>query len=550
VSIKPHRAGLVLAVFLTVVGGKMSAVRAKDETSNNFIADALAYEILEQQQVIIDVQEFVEPRIPEMPDVKTEAEWQQAADQIRSEVLDKVIFRGQAKAWRDAETEVEWLETIEGGPGYQIKKFRYEALPGLWVPALLYEPTNLNGPAPVVLNVNGHDGEGKAAPYKQIRCINQSKRGIIALNVEWLGMGQLRGDEYQHGLINAIDLCGTSGIATHFLAQTRALDLLLDHPNADPTRVGVTGLSGGGWQTIFFSALDPRVTLANPVAGYSSFRTRLEQFSDLGDSEQTPSDLATVADYNHLTALLAPRPSLLTFNMKDNCCFAAPHAIPPLARAATPIFSVFDEEDNLRFHVNLNPGDHNYGQDNRQAFYRLIGDHWFTDDPDFDPAEIAVSDEIKTAEELHVPLPENNRTLHSIAMDLSADLPQVPERPDNLDEQAWQNQRRKELRGLVKPITGKVITEQIRSESHNGISASFHQLRLADAWTVPVVVLEPKDAQNSQGTALLMADSGRADEKTEAVANKLLNDGHRVVAFDPFFFGESVPSERDYLWAS
>ena len=94
--------------------------------------------------------------------------------------------------------------------------------------------------------------------------------------------------------------------------------MLLSLKNADPERVVVSGLSGGGWQTIFISALDTRVTLANPVAGYSSFLTRVRRLKDLGDSEQTPCDMATVADYTHLTALLAPRPTLLTYCAKDN----------------------------------------------------------------------------------------------------------------------------------------------------------------------------------------------------------------------------------------
>ena len=68
--------------------------------------------------------------------------------------------------------------------------------------------------------------------------------------------------------------------------------MLVDHPHADVERVAMAGLSGGGWQTILLSSLDRRVTLANPVAGYSSFKTRVEYFSDLGDSEQTPTDLA------------------------------------------------------------------------------------------------------------------------------------------------------------------------------------------------------------------------------------------------------------------
>src|SRR4029077_6431138 len=114
-------------------------------------------------------------------------------------------------------------------PGYQIKKLRYEALPGLWIPALLYEPEKVVGKMPAVLNVNGHDSKGKAAPYKQVRCINQAKRGMLALNLEWYGMGQLATPGFQHGLIDGVDLCGTSGIATHFLAMRRALDILLTH---------------------------------------------------------------------------------------------------------------------------------------------------------------------------------------------------------------------------------------------------------------------------------------------------------------------------------
>ena len=85
----------------------------------------------------------------------------------------------------------------------------------------------------------------------------------------------------------------------------RGLDVLLALEHADPSRVAVSGLSGGGWQTIFISSLDTRVTLSNPVAGYSSFRTRARHGMDLGDSEQTPVDLAGVADYDVLTMLRA-----------------------------------------------------------------------------------------------------------------------------------------------------------------------------------------------------------------------------------------------------
>ncbi|HNP74429.1 MAG TPA: hypothetical protein PKK15_25130, partial [Kouleothrix sp.] len=50
---------------------------------------------------------------------------------------------------------------------------------------------------------------------------------------------------------------------------------------------------------------------------------------DLGDSEQTPSDLAGVADYSHLTAMMAPRWLTIANNAKDSCCFRADYAPAP-----------------------------------------------------------------------------------------------------------------------------------------------------------------------------------------------------------------------------
>jgi hypothetical protein len=112
------------------------------------------------------------------------------------------LFRGEAKKWAAAPTRIEWAGDIPGGPGYKIRKLRYEAVPGLWIPALLYVPEKISGKVPVHMAVNGHDGAGKAADYKQMRCINLAKRGVISLNVEWYGMGQLRGPGYSHSLMN------------------------------------------------------------------------------------------------------------------------------------------------------------------------------------------------------------------------------------------------------------------------------------------------------------------------------------------------------------
>ncbi len=109
-----------------------------------------------------EVMEFTDARVMPMPDVETIAEWEAFVRRQRQATFAEVIYRGSAAQWRDAELGVEYLDTIDGGPGYSIRKLRYEAVPGLWIPALLYVPDNLTGKVPVIMNVNGHDGNGKA----------------------------------------------------------------------------------------------------------------------------------------------------------------------------------------------------------------------------------------------------------------------------------------------------------------------------------------------------------------------------------------------------
>jgi cephalosporin-C deacetylase-like acetyl esterase len=488
------------------------------------IEKLLARSIIDSNTPLQEVQAFTEARVPLMPTVDSAAEWTRIADRLRKDTLDRVVFRGEAAKWRKQKTKVVWLETIEGGPEYRIRKLRYEAVPGMWIPALLYEPIELTRKVPIAMHVNGHEGIGKAVAYKQIRCINLAKRGMIVLNPEWIGMGQLRGTNYLHYRMNQLDLCGTSGLAPFYLAMKRGLDILLEHRNADPERVTVSGLSGGGWQTIFISSLDTRVKLANPVAGYSSFRTRARFFSDLGDSEQTPCDLATVADYAHLTAMMAPRPLLLTFNYTDNCCFASPHALPPLLDAALPIYNLFGKKHNVRAHVNHVPGDHNFGLDNRQALYRMIGEHFYGDDPAFITMEIPCEEEVKDSKQLEVELPPDNAHFNSIALALAENLPR----------------RKAELREIIRATNYYAHAERVG----NAEGATYWKLKLNETWTVPCVELKRGEPT---ATVILFSENGRRALAKEVEA--LLQERKRVLAVDPFYYGESKIIARDYLFA-
>jgi len=246
----------------------------------------LSAPILAPKQTTVETQIHLASRVKPIPPIAERAAWERYARELRAKILENVVFRGEAAKWREQPTRVEWLDTLPGN-GYRVKKFRYEAVPGMWLPGLLYEPAKLSGRVPAIVNLNGHEGDGKANSYIQERCINLAKKGMLAYNYEWFGMGELRGGENAHYKLNQIDLTGTSGLAAFFLAQTRLVDIALMHPNADPKRIGATGLSGGGWQTIVLSSLDPRIALAMSVAGYSSFVTRTQFEKDLGDSEQT-----------------------------------------------------------------------------------------------------------------------------------------------------------------------------------------------------------------------------------------------------------------------
>jgi hypothetical protein len=456
-------------------------------------------------------------------------------------MLEGIVFRGAAAEWRNTNCGVAWLDTIDGGPGYRIRKFRYEALPGMWLPGLLYLPDKLSGNVPVAMHVNGHAAEGKAVPYKQLRSINLVKRGMLVLNLEWFGMGQLRTPGFAHGRMNQLDLCGASGLAPFYLALSRGLDIAESLAHADKSRIVVSGLSGGGWQTILISSLDPRVALANPVAGYGGFRTNI-LFDDMGDSEQVPTDMAVVADYTHLTALRAPRPTLLTYNAGDECCFKSGHTLESLVDAARPIFALHKAEDRLRWHVNHKPGTHNFEQENREKLYAAIGDFFYPGDASFVRTEIESTAELKTADELDVPLPADNVDFHRLAQSLAQKLPRDAQLPtDKAAAESWQRQNRAKLLALLR-IPRYEAKQASRSDPDKESFSSAVQFKLGDDWTVPAVEVYTR-TRNWEGTAVMVADAGRAALADDI--ERLRREGHNAWAVDLLFFGEDRVKSQD-----
>ena len=88
-------------------------------------------------------------------------------------------------------------------------------------------------------------------------------------------------------------------------------------------RFAMLGLSGGGWTTTIYSAIDPRISQSFEVAGSIPIPYRIN-FNDIGDKEQNVDDFYNSFNYSTLYALAATGPGKLHFqilNQGDNCCF-------------------------------------------------------------------------------------------------------------------------------------------------------------------------------------------------------------------------------------
>lgn len=84
------------------------------------------------------------------------------------------------------------------------------------------------------------------------------------------------------------------------------------------------GISGGGWTTSLYSAIDPRIYNSYPVAGIMPFYL-YEKSEAMGDYEQSHPELANIANRFELFILGSygeGRSQLLIFNKDDPCCFS------------------------------------------------------------------------------------------------------------------------------------------------------------------------------------------------------------------------------------
>ena len=537
---------------LLLISFLLSGAVAFSQTEPDTVRPILKRPLQSKEVVTFQLQQFVLKHAPKLPHPASAAQWTAEAGQIRQRVLREVVFHGWPKDWVNSSPQFEDLGTLSSGKGFQIHKLRYEIVPGFYTVALLYEPETLTAKMPAVLNTMGHYADlGYAPAFEQKLCINQALRGIIALNPEWIGMGEMNVQGNVHWLLSQLDLVGANGVGLFYLAMRRGLDYLYNDPHVDRNRIGVTGLSGGGWQTIFLSSLDPRVKVSIPVAGYTNILGRDVRViaGEPGDIEQNPTDLLTVADYDTLTALRAPRPTLLIHNAEDNCCFRAPLVKPYNYDQIRPFFMLYGKEGDFQFHQNTNISAHNYGQDNREAAYRFF-DKYF--DLHAGSTEIPVGQYVKSYDQLHIDLPADNLTILGLARKFAAGITRPPVPADPALKTEWVTEERAKLARLLRysPVTVKEVWPEFDTY-HNQVESISYRFELSNGLGATGVWMKEVTTKPGAPLTIVLNDGGTQAMATETwdrvpeVGDRLARQ-QQVLAANLIFTGDDAPSTPNF----
>src|SRR5882724_3052339 len=463
------------------------------------------------------------------------------AKDLRRHLLKDVIFHGWPREWITSQPRFEQVGAISSSEGYRIRKFRYEIVPGFWSTALLYEPESIRGKAPAILNLLGHYRDGKAMEFEQKRCINYALQGMVALDLEWIGYGESRHAENSHWFAADLDLVGANAAGLFFLAMRRGLDFLEEQPDVDHHRLGATGLSGGGWQTIVLGALDDRVAVAVPVAGTCSLISKLDrpEPSNIGDTEEVPTDFLAGQDYSHLVALRAPRPTLLIYNAVDDCCYRAPLTKPYMYDNVLPIFSLFGRQAQFQWHENTEPGTHNYEIDNRQQSYRFFCEQFGLPMPQ---REISI-DHLRTVEQLSVGLPENNLTILALAKKLAAGTRHDPASSEQRNRSRWGAAKRNRLKDVLRYSPVSVTHPwMLANTRQNGIESLSYRFEFSNGLNAVGVWFKATNTPANSPMTIVLDDEGK--RSAGVAVSEALNRGEQVLALDLLLTGDAAPESR------
>ncbi|MXV15213.1 alpha/beta hydrolase family protein [Hufsiella ginkgonis] len=248
--------------------------------------------------------------------------------------------------------------------GYTVQNIAIETLPGLYVCGSVYRPVNAKGKLPVILNPDGHFDKGRYRADSQYRCAMLARMGAIAMDYDLFAWGesllQFKTADHRRAIAQSIQA----------LNGMRILDYLLSLRDSDPSRVAITGGSGGGSQTMLLSAIDDRFTLSVSVVMLSSYHSGgCPCESGMG------THLCGGGTNNvEIAAMSAPKPQLVISDGKD-WTQNVPQTEFPFLQKIYGFYGRSELAENAHF-----PGEgHDYGLSKRLAMYRFIAGNFHLD---------------------------------------------------------------------------------------------------------------------------------------------------------------------------
>ncbi|MEQ8879147.1 MAG: acetylxylan esterase, partial [Cyclobacteriaceae bacterium] len=208
---------------------------------------------------------------------------------------------------------------------FKVEKIIFESMPGFHVTGSLFIPNRLKGKHPAILYVSGHTELAYKYPNYQHVIINLVKKGFVVFAIDPVGQGErlqyfdpetgksaVGGPTTEHSYPGLQCFLAGESVNKYFIWDgIRAIDYLHTRKEVDTNRLGVTGRSGGGTQSVFISAFDERIKAAAPENYVTSHR-RLLQTRGPQDGEQNYYHwLSSGVALEDLLIMRMPKPLLL-----------------------------------------------------------------------------------------------------------------------------------------------------------------------------------------------------------------------------------------------
>ena len=268
-------------------------------------------------------------------------------------------------------------------PRYRIENVIFHSRPNFPVTANLYLPQQVKGPCPGVIGTCGHSLLGKAAAAYQSFCQSLAQQGFVVLIYDPISQGERKQYVAERHPLAPTSLCAEHNMLGNRMQLMgdwfgtwcawdgiRALDYLLTRPEVDPTRIGVTGNSGGGTLAAYLNALDDRFTMAAPSCFVTTYVRNIENELPQDSEQIPPGFLAAGLDMADFFIAQAPRPTLLLGQRND---FFDSRGLEETYEEVRRVYALLGAENRVALYIG--PDEHGYHRKNREAMYAFFARH-------------------------------------------------------------------------------------------------------------------------------------------------------------------------------